>query len=279
MADTDITDKELRRMNLIENVHRKNLSDTQKARSIEAIYADLGYSREEVLKLLRRLELDTHGRKLKKLGNKKPINTDFLDACKAIGYSPTYQANLLEMLRLDPDILEVAEKERIPLVTKAVLANSKLFKKKDKVVQKAIVARVAQYKHEPSRARRQIESDLEVLEKDDNRDVVLMGLKTPKPEDHSDKLKLARDAGVAMDRVMSLSINKKLPCSSFKKEDIDSKDARANMLAIIKAIGDTRQLNGFDQQLKVLSHMIRITQEIIDDVTATYERQEDIFRP
>ncbi|MGB6531439.1 MAG: hypothetical protein WBF33_25305 [Candidatus Nitrosopolaris sp.] len=52
----------------------------------------------------------------------------------------------------------------------------------------------------------------------------------------------------------------------YKKEDVDSKEARNNILALLKAIGDTRQLTGFDNQLIVLRHLVRVTQQIIDEV-------------
>jgi hypothetical protein len=44
-------------------------------------------------------------------------------------------------------------------------------------------------------------------------------------------------------------------------------------------MGNTKMLVAFDGRLTVLGHLVRITQAIIDDVVADYERQEDILRP
>ena len=40
-----------------------------------------------------------------------------------------------------------------------------------------------------------------------------------------------------------------------------------------------KKLDALDKKLSILGHLVRVLQEIIDDVAATYERQEDIFRP
>ncbi len=37
----NITDQKLKRMNLVANVHRKNLNDTEKARGIVSVYAGI----------------------------------------------------------------------------------------------------------------------------------------------------------------------------------------------------------------------------------------------
>ena len=67
----------------------------------------------------------------------------------------------------------------------------------------------------------------------------------------------------------------------YKKEDIDSSEAKAHMLTLIRALGDTKELVGFDENLTVLGRMMRALHTIIDNVTAGYGKQndkKDIFR-
>jgi hypothetical protein len=59
----NITDEELKRMQLVTNIHRKNLLDSQKANGIAAIFADVrdkehpkGYNKEDTMKVLGRME-------------------------------------------------------------------------------------------------------------------------------------------------------------------------------------------------------------------------------
>ena len=65
----------------------------------------------------------------------KSSTRGLMDAYKEIGYSPAHQANLLEMLPLDPELLKITNE--LPLRTKTLLANSKeLRKKKTKAFRK-----------------------------------------------------------------------------------------------------------------------------------------------
>jgi hypothetical protein len=94
------------------------------------------------------------------------------------------------------------------------------------------------------------------------------------------KLELARDIDLAIMKVISMVIgNLELPELSYNKEDINSSDAKAHMLTLIRALGNTRELTGFDENMNALGYMVRALQGIIDDFSRSYGKHEDIFKP
>jgi hypothetical protein len=157
---------------------------------------------------------------------------------------------------------------------------SQQIQEKSKKRQKKIIENLAPYKKDARTARARLEYE---LKRDDDEDVDVP-IKEPgqgvRDEGHLDnKLECVLNAGTAIDKLISLMIGTTLPhnIDGFKNETIDSN--KDNILAFIKSMGDRRMLLVFDERLNVLSHLIRVTQQIIDQVTADYERQENILKP
>lgn len=138
----DKTDKQ--RIALIENLHRKDLSDTEKAEGILLVYTSAGYQSEDVVRMIKYLENNGYqpGKTDRSLilGNaslnkssikskEEPavLDEQFLDILDSIGYSPNTQYKYLQIaVKLDPSILKEAEEKGLSINKKIMLTNTKL---------------------------------------------------------------------------------------------------------------------------------------------------------
>ena len=161
----DKNDKQ--RIALIENLHRKDLSDIEKANGILSIYTNEGYQSHDVIRLIKYLDnngyqpgtnsdrnrilllLGNHSLTKKVTNNSKnePIITEkFLDIVDSIGYSPNTQYKFLQIVvKLQPDILKKAESKGLNMNKKNMLINKKL--NEHSIIQKSLIDEIA-YKPE-----------------------------------------------------------------------------------------------------------------------------------
>jgi hypothetical protein len=122
---------EKQRIALIENLHRKDLSDIEKAEGILSVYTNAGFQPNDVIRFIKALDyrgyqpgntkdrnlilslLGKHYLKQQKINNstKEPrISEKFLDIVDSIGYSPNLQYKYLQIVvKLEPTILKKAD--------------------------------------------------------------------------------------------------------------------------------------------------------------------------
>jgi ParB/RepB/Spo0J family partition protein len=270
----DANDAKVRRLAFIENVHRLNLRDTEKAKNIALIYQDIGYSAKEAIQVVKHLHniRNSSNKEISLLlakNDDKKVLVDvksFIDAFKDISYSANYQYQHLQLVKdIDPEILELADRKGLGFQSKLMLAN-KDFKSKDKQEQKSIVSDVAQYKGKA--AHKKIKNSI------------------AKPSERKEQtgrknnlLELSLDIGVAIDKLIFLITDIKLSRGQvfYKEEIIDAQQDK--IFALIKAMGDTSQLDAFEEQISILKYAIRKVESTIAKVRDSNEKQKDLIKP
>ncbi|HSF49558.1 MAG TPA: ParB/RepB/Spo0J family partition protein [Nitrososphaeraceae archaeon] len=138
----DKNDKQ--RIALIENLHRKDLSDIEKADGILSVYTNAGYQSEDVVRFIKYLEnngyqpgktdrsliLGNNSLTKSNIKSKREhivLDEQFLDIVDSIGYSPNTQYKYLQIaVKLDPSILKEAEEKGLSINKKIMLTNTKL---------------------------------------------------------------------------------------------------------------------------------------------------------
>lgn len=144
-------DKEARKWTLIENVHRKNLSDTEKAHALKAIYEAYGYSLEESISNLDNIK----NHRIR--GDKIISPKEFVEICDDTGYESTTQLKFLRLLRdILPQVLKFAEKSGLNIEKKLMLTRPNI--RKDIRLQKTVATMI---KHVPQREARQLVHNIE----------------------------------------------------------------------------------------------------------------------
>jgi hypothetical protein len=157
---------EKQRIALVENLHRKDLSDIEKANGILSIYTNTGYQPQNIIRFIK--FLDNNGyqpgttadrNRILSLGkhylnktdtnkcNIEPIiNEKFLDIVDSIGYSPNTQYKYLQIVvNLKPEVLKKAETNSLNINKKNMLINKELNKHPN--LQKNLIDEIA-YKPE-----------------------------------------------------------------------------------------------------------------------------------
>ena len=136
----DVTETELRRITLSENLHRKNLADIEKGFGIVAVYEAAGYTSEQAIKGAKSIDNwfgNNKKRTWDELRNSVPLpgpetnllrfDKNFVDVCKSIHNSPKYQYQLMQIvLQLDPDVLATTQKAGLSRQKKLLLTKSQL---------------------------------------------------------------------------------------------------------------------------------------------------------
>lgn len=175
---------EKQRIALMENLHRKDLSDIEKAEGILSVYTNAGYRPDNVICMIKSLdnrgyesgtttdrililsslgkrylnETDTNNSK-----NEPAISEKFLDIADSIGCAPNTQYKYLQIVvKLEPSILKKAEDKGLSLNKKNMLINK--VSNKHPRIQKQIIDEIA-YKPEKE-ARIKVNQAIRDLEKE-----------------------------------------------------------------------------------------------------------------
>ena len=151
---------------LVENLHRKDLSDFEKANGILSIYTNAGFQPQNIIRFIKFLDnngyqpgITTDRNRILSLGNHSLNKTDtnkskeehiisekFLDIVDSIGYSANTQYKYLQIVvKLQPDILKKAEAKGLNINKKNMLINKKL--NEYSIIQKSLIDEIA-YKPE-----------------------------------------------------------------------------------------------------------------------------------
>lgn len=157
---------EKQRIALVENLHRKNLSDIEKANGILSVFTNAGYQSKNVIRFIKFLDNNgyqpgdtTDRNRILSLGkrsltkkdtnnskNEPIIDEKFLDTVDSIGYSPNTQYKYLQIvIKLEPDVLKKAEAKGLNINKKNMLINKEL--NEQPIIQKSLIDEIA-YKPE-----------------------------------------------------------------------------------------------------------------------------------
>ena len=167
------TKSEKQRIALVENLHRKDLSDIEKANGILSIYTNSGYQHQNIIRLIKFLDNNGYqpgtstdrNRILSLLGkrsltkkdtnnskNEPIINEKFFDVVDSIGYSPNTQYKYLQIVvKLEPAVLKKAEAKGLNINKKNMLINKELNKHPE--IQKKLIDQI---KFKPEKEARKI---------------------------------------------------------------------------------------------------------------------------
>ena len=122
-------DKDVKMWALIENLHRENLTDTEKSNSIRVIFETYGYDLQTSIRHLIVLQND------RIRGDELDVPRQFVELSDSIGYPETTQYMMLKLARdLNPRVLEYAEKMELDTNKKLMLTRPMI--KKDPKLQK-----------------------------------------------------------------------------------------------------------------------------------------------
>lgn len=263
----EATDIELRRMAFIENVYREDLSDSEKAKNIAEIYQDIGFKAEESQKILFKLHNSKYEGK-----NYSVIfpNVEFKQACNDIGLAHITQAQLLQLITdIDPETLEEAEKAGLTFHTKQQLVRKELRKKapaERKMIQKEIIKNVKDYKGQKAKQKAQ--------------DTVRKHIpRTQRQQQNGNLIEKVMDITSATDQLIELITGTPLGRAHVHYTDKMINDAKPKIFAFIKAIGDNRQLDAFEEDMSILEYLIGIVHETVDQVRKSNEKQREILKP
>jgi ParB/RepB/Spo0J family partition protein len=274
----DISDAKLRRLAFIENVYRQDLNDSEKAKSIAAIYQDIGFEPDKAIQIVKNVH--NHGfpspsqsRKDPRGGKQNPNNiptVSFIEAFKDIGIPANSQYKLLQLIvQLDEDILDEAERGGMSLESKVMLANPRIRKKKS--TQKKIIKDIKGLKG--NKARQRIKQHIDAA--DENKEVE----DRPTDKTKEDLLNRYLDFSDLCEKLIAKTINRPLTKSElhFKETMIDSR--KDQIFALVKSLGDTKQLDELEEQVSLLDHLIRLILQTIDQVRMSNEKQREILKP
>jgi ParB family chromosome partitioning protein len=146
------SDKEMRKLALMENILRREMKDYEKAHALKSIYEAHGFDLESAIKHINAIE--NFRRNGESVLN---IPSDILQLCSDIGYSPRTQRRYLKLLSdLKPRVFEYTEKMKLQTEKKEMLARKAL--RGDAKLQKVLANII---KDIPAREARQIVRSIE----------------------------------------------------------------------------------------------------------------------
>lgn len=273
----DVTDVKLRRLAFIENVYREDLSDSEKAHSIAAIYQDIGFQPEKAIQIVKRIHNKGESyevTKSERLNTKQDLlrpTSAFLDAFKDIGIPANSQYQLLQLIvQLDDEVLNEAENEGMPLAAKVMLAHPTL-RKKGKKTQKKIIKDVKGLRGR--KARQRIKQHIDAAKDDKELD------DSPTDSVKKDLMERALDINALVEKLIAKIINRPLSRGQifFTKEIIDNQ--KEEIFALITGLGDTREFESFDEQMELLRYTVNLVERNINKVREQNERKRELNRP
>lgn len=141
----NITDTKARILSLIENSHRENLTDTEKALSLVKIYESAGFTLKSAASLASKYEHSIRDDK-----PNSSIPTEFIEICDQIAIKPHSQRNYLYIARdLSPSVLKHTEKLKLNIGKKLLL--SRPIIRKDPKLQKTVATMITKMDEKSAR--------------------------------------------------------------------------------------------------------------------------------
>lgn len=162
-----------RRVALIENCHRKDMVNSERAHGFFEVYKMAGYDKQQVIKGVKAIDnWFSHKKGSERDWNelRKSFTQDsklipdeqFIEICKDIGFAPKYQYQLMQLVtQIQPEILKLAEKNKLPIDQQILLTTRPL--RDHPIIQKELIQEIANdlpRKNVPVRVK-QVAKDLE----------------------------------------------------------------------------------------------------------------------
>ena len=301
--DTNFDETDLRRITLIENIHRKGLVNMEKAHGVKAVYESAGYPVDDAIHGVKSIDNwfanheNANWSQLQteqySVSSDKPVNplrqdSEFVEICKSIGLAPKYQYQLMQLCQLEPDVQEAISEMGLRTDYAILLTNRTL--KGYHYLRIALAEHIKQMKLSHARAYiQQFCHDMET------------GYLQIKPEDKefpvadlNKKERLQRGNRAAkemLDYYLDIMVNsKKLMYSlsgraiskgetMYNRDMIDNKDAHNHRLQIVKSLNsDVRQLNLlYNEHLKLSKLAIEDMMHIIEQEMQTIEKKRGMM--
>jgi len=302
-----VSETQLRKITLKENVIRRGLIDTERGYGILAVFEGEGYTPTQTISGIKSIDnwfshycknkTDwpvLHNSVMQKgkgpAANVLLYDTKFCKLCEEMDFSPKYQYQLLQIvLQLDPSVLTEAENHGLNTHKKLLLTHSKI--RDHPKIQKALIPKIKNLSEKQAEITvRQAASDLETgyLTKDgtsytysgkgsEARDKIQSN---PKKEETGEKkeayyLKLME----AVDRVTFLLTGRAITKgeTTYTKEIVDNN--KEHRYKIVKSFdGDIRELNSLHNAMKIAQRAINDILEIIDSELDVSDKKREMSK-
>lgn len=298
---SDELEWEVRKVTLIENIHRRALKDTEKGFGILAVYEAAGYTKDQAIQGVKRihneaqrdktispegthdlsLNTSSHATFRKQLENTFKPDDKFRDICESIGYSPNRQYQFLQIvMKLKEEVLDKTERLGLSTAKKTLLTHSGL-QQHPKIV-KQLATEIQHKPIEQARAKvYQTVRDLETgaLEKDGKSYVIHDSMREkisenkPIPAAASYYLPIMG----AFLKIIHPLTGRQLSRGETEYTDDMIKAAKPHQLALVKSLGH-RELLSLNNNMISLNQAINQILDIIDQEFETREKKKEMIK-
>lgn len=293
-----------KRVALIENCHRKDMVNSERAHGFFEVYKMAGYSKEHTIKGVKSIDNwfshntgnKTEWSKLFEWVHKSFMHQDkqtnpilydkqFIEICKDIGFAPKYQYQLMQLIcQLKPEVLKYAEKAKLPVDHQILLTTRPL--RDHPIIQKELIQEIANdlpRKNVPVRVK-QVAKDLETgyLKLNDNgqyvkgdekhREIVEGGDKVLEPIQvaHMD---ITKSINEFLFRMTDRAITK----GEFDYNKNIIKNTKDYRLSVIK-IADKRTLTSFENYFMLVSDVALEMLELIQQEFDSRDMKKEMIK-
>jgi ParB/RepB/Spo0J family partition protein len=287
---------ELRKITLIENIHRRGLKDSERSYGILAVYESAGYTQDQAIQGTKSIDnwfsdKNHKGSSWDDFRNSVPkqehINTSplrydekFVEICQSIGYTPKYQYQLLQLTRDMPEkILVQADQAGLSTNDKIVLTNTKL--RKHPRLQKEIITKLAEKKDDnvAKELVYQTASDLETgaLEKS-GKSYIRRDSKRDKISNNQTEI-LPSQKGIkitsAAKKLIFQLTDIQIPRNKIRYDDTVVTRGKGHMTSVVKSVSDS-ELVSIYENLDIVKKSIEQIQSLIDDEFKSRDMKKDL---
>ena len=300
----DDLDAELdfRRVALIENCHRKDMVNSERAHGFFEVYKMAGYTKEQVIKGVKSIDnwfsnnnnSKTDWEKHKTfMFSKEPKRKDiyplaydpnFVEICKDIGFAPKYQYQLMQLVvQLKSEVLKEAEKQGLAvdhqiLLTTRPLRDHPIVQKelideiKNELPRKAVHERVKQVAKDLENGYLKLNTETGQYERGDDskREIVKGGDKVLEP------IQVAHmDITKAINQFLFRMTDRAITKGEFEYDKKIIKNTRDYRLSILK-VADKRTLTSFENYFILMSDVALEMLEMIHQEFDSRDMKKDL---
>ena len=298
-------DLDSRRVALIENLHRKDMRDSERGRGFLTIFQMAGYSDQQVIqgvksidnwfsdhtnhktdwdKYIHKVFVDINYNDQGRKENPLRHDRQFVDICRDIGFAPKYQYQLMQLvLQLDPEVLKYAEDEgiatdiQIMLTTRPLRDHPRIQKEliyeiKNEIPRKNVGVRIQQVAKDLEMGYLELDEDTGNYLRGDpeNRETIKDGAKVLEPVQVA-HLDITKAINEFLFRMTSRSITKGE--HNFSSKIIEkTKDHR---ISIVK-VANPRTLISLQKDLILVSNVALDMLQLIEQEFQAREMKKDL---
>lgn len=260
LIQDSVNKERLAAITLIQNIHRKDLNDAEKARGIAKLFEMNGYT-------------DTQSKHyIKAIHDQRPMRDEkFRKIYESIGWSPMYVFKLLQIVYdLDSDILDYAEKKGLHLEKKVLLTHTGL--RGHEPMQKRLVTDIADRPIKEAREiAHQMVDDLKkgVITKTDGGSYV-GGWREPEDKERPEIVKhpfqFFTQSNVQATELLRSLTGHTLTRGEvvYEKKHLEYPKTKQHIKDMVAAMGE-QQANFFSNKLVILDEVLRAVVKEIDE--------------